>query len=57
MVRSRQQNNVVGIDFTIFMFYDAVSNKVLSSLLHTDSANVQSKCIDRHGANTPTSHH
>jgi hypothetical protein len=57
MVMSRQHNNVVGIGFTIFMFYNAVSNKVLSLLLHTDSANVQSKYIDRHGGNTSTSHH
>jgi hypothetical protein len=57
MVMSRQDNNVVGIGFTIVVFYNAVSNKVLSLLLHTDSANVQSKYIDRHGANTSTSHH
>jgi hypothetical protein len=57
MVMSRQDNNVVGIGFTIVVFYNAVSNKVLSLLLHTDSANVQSKYIDRHGAKTLTSHH
>lgn len=57
MLRSRQHNNVVGIGFTIFMSYNAVSSKVLSLLLHTDSANVQSKYIDRHGAKTLTSHH